>query len=180
MEKKKTVFAPFFWATFHFHPHFLTPQYIHKPHPVGRSSKHSSARSKTAPKNVGFYPFPTPWKILFLPFVDTENTQLLWQTPPCKMHNPEFSYSQIKFRTEIFLAWIHLVCQKLIGFIHLLDSLSNFIKSYIAPTWQKKNIIFCRQTNNFVKSICFLLLEEQIFLFSRRKCFVQSQLDLQN
>ena len=57
---------------------------------------------------------------------------------PCKMHNPEFSYSQIKFRTEIFLARIHLVCQKLIGFIHLLDSLSIFIKSYIAPMWQKK------------------------------------------
>ena len=57
---------------------------------------------------------------------------------PCKMHNPKFSYSQIKFpETEIFLARIHLVCQKLIGFIHLLDSLSNLIKSILQQ--QKKS-----------------------------------------
>ena len=90
----------------------------------------------------------------------------------CKMHNPKFSYSQIKFPDgDIFgpdsfslseINWVH-------------PFVGHFIQFHEKLKEEEKNIIFCQQTNNFVKSICFLLLEEQIFLFSRRKCFVPSQ-----
>ena len=74
------------------------------------------------------------------------------------MHDPSFLILKLNSRTEIFLAEIHLICQKLIGFIHLLDSLPNFKLKRIAPLWHHvtpcthvtgKNIIFCQQTNNF-------------------------------
>ena len=89
---------------------------------------------------------------------------------PRKMHNPDFSYSQIKFPDrDIFgpdsfglseINWVHPFVGPFIQF----DK-----KKFIAA---KKS--FCRQTNNFVKSICFLLLQQEIFLFSQNKCFVQS------
>jgi len=89
------------------------------------------------------------------------------------MHNPKFSYSQIKFPDrDIFgpdsfslseINWVHPFVGHFIQFRE---------KLYCR---RRKNIIFCQQTNNFVKSICFLLLKEQIFLFSRRRCFVPSQ-----
>ena len=76
---------------------------------------------------------------------------------PCKMQNPKFSYSQIKFpETEIFLARIHLVCQKLIEIIHFLDT-------------KKKKNSFRQQTNNFVKSICFLRPWRRKYFFSREE-----------
>ena len=77
---------------------------------------------------------------------------------PLQMHGPSFLILKLNSRTEIFLAEIHLICQKLIGFIHLLDSLPNFKLKRIAPLWHHvtpcthvtgKNIIFCQQTNNF-------------------------------
>lgn len=117
-----------FLSNFSPNPQLLDPQYIHKPHPVGLSSKHSSAFWQKSPKNVGFYP-PHPLATsVFLPFVDRENNQLLWQTPLARCTIPTFLIPRLNSRTEIFLARIHFVCQKLIGFIHLLDPLSNLIK----------------------------------------------------
>ena len=72
---------------------------------------------------------------------------------------PSFLILKLNSRTEIFLARIHLVCQKLIEIIHLLDK-----KDFFA----EKNS-FRQQTNNFVKSICFLRPWRRKYFFSREE-----------
>merc|ERR1712150_110552 len=129
------------------------------------------------PKNVGFSP-PLPRNFCcFLPFVDRENKQLLWQTPLPRCTIPSFLILKLNSRTEIFLARIHLVPSE-INWVHpFVGQLPNLIKSIL----QQK--IFCQQNNNFVKSICFPLAEDQIFLFSRRRrnvLFKVSLIDLQS
>ena len=86
--EKKTVFAPFFLSNFS----LLPPQYIYKPHPVGLSSKHSSARAKEPKKcslKISCY---------LLPFVDGENKQLLWQTPLARCTIPSFLILKLNSR----------------------------------------------------------------------------------
>merc|ERR1712037_407105 len=126
-------------------------------------------------------PTPSSKFLLFLPFVDRENKQLLWQTPLPRCTIPSFLILKLNSRTEIFLARIHLVPSE-INWVHpFVGQLPNLIKSILHQQQQKK--IFCKQNNNFVKSVCFPLAEDQIFLFSRRRrnvLFKVSLIDLQS
>lgn len=149
-EKQLLLFfsrSNFFWAFFppsyllhRINPQFLKPQYIHKPHPVAAIAANTVLPCHKTPKKCWLLSLKSPKFCCFWPFV--EFTQLLWHTRPARCTIPSFLILKLNSRTEIFLAQIHLVCQKLIGFIHLLDTLSNFMKN-----WKKKKKHYLLPTN---------------------------------
>ena len=46
---------------------------------------------------------------------------------PARCTTQSFLLLKLNSRTQIFSAQIHLVCQKIIGFIHPLEGLPNFL-----------------------------------------------------
>ena len=109
--------------------------------------------------------------VVFLPFVDRENKQLLWQTPLPRCTIPSFLILKLNSRTEIFLARIHLVPSE-INWVHpFVGQLPNLIKSIL----QQKNLLPTKQ--NFCQK-CLLSSgggPNISFLKKKKKCFVQSQ-----
>jgi hypothetical protein len=87
----------------------------------------------------------TPWQLLFFGLLLTEKITNFYGKLPHKMHDPEFSPSQIKFPdTDIFGPnslslsennWIH----------PSLGRFTQFLIKAMHSGW--KNDLFCRQTN---------------------------------
>lgn len=144
----ETILARFFPPEQIFH----APQNIFKPPPRFWARKYSTA-SCSKPEQLALFSWGKCWLLtfakflLFLPFVDKENNQLLWQTPPQdrKMHDPEFSSSQIKFPDiDIFGPNSFSLSEN--NWIH--PSLGRFTQFLIKAKhsgW--KNDLRCRQTN---------------------------------
>ena len=91
-------------------------------HPVARQNKQLALFSWGKCWLLTFAKFR-----LFLPFVDKENNQLFMANSPARCTTQSFLLLKLNSRTQIFSAQIHLVCQKIIGFIHPLEGLPNFL-----------------------------------------------------
>jgi len=98
--------------------------------------------------------------LLSLPFVDRENKQLLWQTPLERCTIPSFLILKLNSRPrDIFGP----------------DSFSLSEINWSHPFVGQKRVFFAeknsfrQQTNNFVKSICFLRPWRRKYFFSREE-----------